>query len=79
MALYCFLRHPDSFTVVIEQAVFIGGDTDTIASMAGSISGAFLGSGAIPAQWLAAIHEEVYSPAAIESLADRLVAKYARE
>jgi poly(ADP-ribose) glycohydrolase ARH3 len=77
MALYCFLRHPDSFTQVIHEAVFIGGDTDTVASMAGAISGAFLGKGAIPPQWLHAIREEQYTAEDIEGLADRLFAKYA--
>ena len=74
MALYCFLRHPDSFTDVLHHAIFIGGDTDTIASMvAGSLSGALLGSSAIPPQWLAAIREDDYSRAAIECVADRLL------
>ncbi len=76
MALYCFLRHPESYERVIHEAIFIGGDTDTIASMAGAISGAFLGRQAIPAQWLGAIREQPYSPSAIEALADRLWAKF---
>jgi poly(ADP-ribose) glycohydrolase ARH3 len=77
MALYCFLRHPDSFADVVHQAVFIGGDTDTIASMAGAASGAFLGEAAIPAHWLAAVREDAYPPAAIRGLADRLYDKTA--
>jgi poly(ADP-ribose) glycohydrolase ARH3 len=78
MALYCFLRHPDSFTQVIHEAVFIGGDTDTIASMAGAISGAFLGKEAIPPHWLEAIREEKYTSAVIEGLADDLFDKRAQ-
>lgn len=74
IALYCFLRHPDSYAECIHQAIFIGGDTDTIASMAGAVSGAFLGAAAIPPQWVGAIREEKYSPARIEDLADRLFA-----
>jgi ADP-ribosyl-[dinitrogen reductase] hydrolase len=72
MALYCFLRHPDSYSQVIHDAVFIGGDTDTIASMAGAISGAFLGRDAIPADWCDAVREETHTVRAIEELADRL-------
>jgi len=76
MALYCFLRHPDAYADVIHQAVFIGGDTDTIACMAGAISGAFLGIQAIPGRWIEAIQETEYTPTAIEEIADRLFDKY---
>jgi poly(ADP-ribose) glycohydrolase ARH3 len=76
MAIYCFLRHPDSYRDVIHQAVFIGGDTDTIACMAGAISGAFLGRNAIPDQWTAAVHEDRYSVSGLDDLADRLFATY---
>lgn len=76
MALYCFLRHFDSLEQVVHEAIFNGGDTDTIACMAGAISGAFLGKGAIPPRWLEAIREEQYTAVFFESLADRLFAKY---
>jgi poly(ADP-ribose) glycohydrolase ARH3 len=77
IALYCFLRHPNSYADVIHQAVFLGGDTDTIASMAGALSGAFLGKAAIPEPWLDAIREDAYSATVIETLADRLFTKFA--
>jgi poly(ADP-ribose) glycohydrolase ARH3 len=76
MAIYCFLRHPESYCDVIREAVFIGGDTDTIACMAGAISGAFLGASAIPSKWLGAVREETHSVSALEVLADRLFAKF---
>jgi len=76
MSLYCFLRHRDSYADVVREAVFIGGDTDTIASMAGAISGAMLGVSAIPLAWRDAIREAHYSAAAIEELADRLSATF---
>jgi poly(ADP-ribose) glycohydrolase ARH3 len=77
MALYCFLRHPHSYADVIHHSVFIGGDTDTIACMAGAISGAFLGAAAIPEAWRSAIREDAYSADAIERLADALFDRYA--
>lgn len=52
-AIYCFLRaqneipqvHTENvFRRTIQYAVTLGGDTDTIASMAGAIAGAFLGN-----------------------------------
>ena len=76
MALYCFLRHPTSYSDVIHHAVFIGGDTDTIASMAGSISGAFLGVESIPRHWTAAIREDRYDATAIQRIADEMYAQY---
>jgi poly(ADP-ribose) glycohydrolase ARH3 len=78
MALYCFLRNPESFAQVIHSAIFAGGDTDTIACMAGAISGAFLGIDAIPIHWRDAIHEEKYSAREIDGLGDRLFAKFGK-
>jgi poly(ADP-ribose) glycohydrolase ARH3 len=76
MAIYCFLRHADCYADVIHHAVFIGGDTDTIACMAGAISGAYLGAEAIPTAWRTAIREDKWSAQAIEKLADRLWEKF---
>jgi poly(ADP-ribose) glycohydrolase ARH3 len=78
MALYCFLRHSESFADAIHHSVFIGGDTDTIASMTGALAGALLGEAAIPAGWVAGIREETYSPTVIGDLADRLCDQYGR-
>jgi poly(ADP-ribose) glycohydrolase ARH3 len=79
MALYCFLRHVDSYPMVIHHAVFIGGDADTIACMAGALSGAYLGAEAIPTDWLGAIREEKWSAQAIAGLAERLWEKFGRD
>ena len=51
-ALYCFLRRPTSFSEAVRYAISLGGDTDTIASMTGALSGAYLGESAIPSNWL---------------------------
>jgi poly(ADP-ribose) glycohydrolase ARH3 len=79
MAIYCFLRHADSYADVIHHAVFIGGDTDTIACMAGAIAGAYLGVEAIPPAWRAAIREERWSAEAIEELAEQLWEEFGRD
>lgn len=50
-ALWAFLRHPGSFIDTVRAAITLGGDTDTVAAMAGALSGAFLGCDAIPAEW----------------------------
>jgi ADP-ribosylglycohydrolase len=49
-SLYAFLRTPDDYWGTICTAVSAGGDTDTTAAMAGAVSGAFLGIGAIPSR-----------------------------
>jgi len=47
-SLYSFLRTPDDYMETICTAIAVGGDVDTTAAMAGAISGAYLGLGAIP-------------------------------
>jgi poly(ADP-ribose) glycohydrolase ARH3 len=46
------LQSQNQFLRSIHYAISLGGDTDTIASMAGSISGAHLGFEAIPQEML---------------------------
>lgn len=67
-AIYCFLRHPDSFEEAVVEAISLGGDTDTIASMTGAISGAWLDIGAIPGKWVEKLENRGY----IENLVLRL-------
>ncbi len=47
-SLYAFLRSPDDYWETICTAIAVGGDVDTTAAMAGAVSGAYLGLGAIP-------------------------------
>jgi poly(ADP-ribose) glycohydrolase ARH3 len=51
-ALAAALLAGESVADTIRYAIAIGGDTDTIASMAGAITGAHLGAEAIPEAWL---------------------------
>jgi poly(ADP-ribose) glycohydrolase ARH3 len=67
-AIYCFLRQPQSYKDTVIYAVSLGGDTDTIAAMAGAISGAYLGIEAIPSEWRAKLENRKY----IEALAEKL-------
>ncbi len=82
MALYLFLSHGENYGQVIHEAIFLGGDTDTIASMAGSIAGAFGGLTRIPRPWLASVREEHYTPARVKSIAealcDKMLSAYSR-
>ena len=47
-SLYAFLRSPDDYWETICTAIAVGGDTDTMAAIAGGISGARLGLEALP-------------------------------
>ncbi len=51
-AVCSFLRTPGSFHQALRFALRVGGDTDTIGSMTGAISGAYLGASAIPEPWV---------------------------
>ncbi len=57
-ALYAFLRSPDDYWETVCTAISIGGDTDTLAAMAGSISGARLGLDAIPQSLMRALNDQ---------------------
>ena len=67
-AIYCFLRHTQAYKDTVIYAISLGGDTDTIAAMAGAISGAYLGIEAIPSKWRAKLENREY----IEALAEKL-------
>jgi poly(ADP-ribose) glycohydrolase ARH3 len=60
IAIYSFLANIENFEDAVTYAVCLGGDTDTIAAMAGAISGAYLGMDAIPAQWLNHLENKEY-------------------
>lgn len=68
-AILCFLCSPQSFPQVILYAISLGGDTDTIASMAGALAGAYLGERSIPAPW----RHQVEGGPRLRELADALV------
>ena len=51
-SLYAFLRSPNDYWETLCTAIGIGGDTDTVAAMAGAMSGARLGPGALPSALL---------------------------
>jgi len=48
-SLYAFLRSPDDYWETICVAIGVGGDTDTLAAMAGAMSGARVGPASLPA------------------------------
>jgi ADP-ribosylglycohydrolase len=56
-SLYAFLRSPDDYWETICTAIGVGGDTDTMAAIAGAISGARLGAEALPAELVGRLND----------------------
>jgi len=67
-AIFAFLANQRDFVSTVLYAISLGGDTDTIASMAGAVCGACLGAEALPREWLENLENRDY----IAGLADRL-------
>jgi poly(ADP-ribose) glycohydrolase ARH3 len=74
VAIWCFLRNPESFVDTALCAITVGGDTDTIASMACAIYGARLGESAIPEIW----RGQIEGRAKLQSIADALTSVASR-
>lgn len=56
-ALYCVWRFPDDYRAAVLLAANTDGDSDSLACIAGGISGARLGVEAIPAGWVAGVED----------------------
>jgi ADP-ribosylglycohydrolase len=67
-ALYCFWRSPDDFARVVLTAANTDGDSDSIACIAGSIAGAYVGASGIPERW----RKGVEQAAQLEQIGHRL-------
>ncbi len=66
-AIWCLLR-TDSFRDCVLKAVNLGGDTDTVAAVAGGLAGLYYGYESIPDDWLSVIAKRDY----VESLCNQL-------
>lgn len=51
LALYCVIRYPGDYIGCVRRGANLTGDSDSVASIAGGISAAYLGLTAIPAAW----------------------------
>lgn len=60
-ALFCFLRSPEDYRATVLAGVNSSGDSDSIAAMAGALSGAYNGIEAIPERWARGVenHQEL--------------------
>jgi ADP-ribosyl-[dinitrogen reductase] hydrolase len=53
------LRQARDFAGVLRLVIDLGGDTDTVACVAGGLAGAVFGMGAIPMRWASVVHGRV--------------------
>lgn len=67
-AIACFSLWPDDFQELVAHAVLLGGDTDTIAAMAGALAGARLGLAGLPNGWVLALEDDYQGRRYIEQL-----------
>jgi poly(ADP-ribose) glycohydrolase ARH3 len=71
-AIACFAAAPESYTDVVSRAIGMGNDTDTLAAMAGALSGAHLGIQGIPSRLIELLEDEAKGRSYLEALATRL-------
>jgi len=76
-AIACFTTSPRSYEDAVARAIGLGDDTDTVAAMAGALSGAHLGVAAIPARLLDKLEEGAKGRSHIERLAGQLYQRIA--
>lgn len=67
-AMWCFAA-TDDFKNAVAAAVLIGGDTDTRASIAGNLAGAYYGLEGIPEEYISGVEDSKY----IQELDERLI------
>ncbi len=78
-AIASFALTPESFEDTISNVIFLGGDTDTLAAMAGALSGAYQGERRLPARLIGLLESSPKGRDYIRKLAADLFASYCRE
>jgi poly(ADP-ribose) glycohydrolase ARH3 len=77
-AIASFALTPESFEQTVSNVIFLGGDTDTLAAMAGALSGAHLGAARLPARLVGLLESSPKGRAYLHQLADDLYRTYER-
>jgi ADP-ribosylglycohydrolase len=57
-SIYAFVRSPDDYWTTVCTAIEVGGDTDTMAAIAGALAGARLGVEALPAPLVERLNDQ---------------------
>jgi poly(ADP-ribose) glycohydrolase ARH3 len=75
-AIASFALTPESFEDTVCNVIFLGGDTDTLAAMAGALSGAYLGIGRLPGRLVGLLESSPKGRAYIQQIAGQLFSVY---
>ena len=73
------VRHHDTFADVVRAAIDLGGDTDTVACVAGAIAGARASVQGIPSRWSTYVHGRLDTPTGEITLDNDGLAQMARQ
>jgi ADP-ribosyl-[dinitrogen reductase] hydrolase len=75
IAVYSWMKHSGDFEQTLIAVLNCGGDTDTVASIAGALAGVSSGEQAIPKAWLDKIYDYPCSIRSLKNLAMRLATR----
>lgn len=75
-SIMCFADSPDSYCETVSRAISQGDDVDTLAAMAGALSGARLGINAIPSRLIESLEDQVQGRTYLLELAGRLYERH---
>lgn len=76
VALFAWLRHRRDFRTTIETVVAAGGDTDTVAFVAGSLAGIDSGEEGMPQEWITGLRDWPIHPRFLHEVADGAIVRY---
>lgn len=77
-AIASFALTPESYEHTISNVIVLGGDTDTLAAMAGAISGAYVGTERLPSRLVALLENSPKGRTYLQKLAADLFDTYDR-
>ena len=75
-AIASFALTPESFEETIGNVILLGGGTDTLAAMAGALSGAYLGVARLPSKLVGLLESSRKGGVYLKELSERLLATY---
>lgn len=76
VALFAWMRHRGDFRETLASVVAAGGDTDTVAFVAGSLAGIDSGAEGMPKDWVAGLRDHPIQVQFLQALADGARPKY---
>lgn len=78
-AIASFALTPESYADAIGHVILLGGDTDTLAAMAGAVAGAYVGIEGVPERLVGLLESSPQGREFLFALADRLCAASERD